>query len=105
MVKLYTELNPKGFEILAFPCNQFLNQEYADNEEIKRFVTKRFGVKFLMMGMANINGSDAIPLYQYLRMNSPLKGGRIGWNFGKFLVDRHGKVASYHPPSSTPLDL
>ena len=58
-----------------------------------------------MFGLANINGSDAIPLYQYLRIHSSLKGGRISWNFGKFLVDRKGKVASYHPPQSTPLDL
>ena len=105
MVKLYDSLGPKGFEVLAFPCNQFLNQEYADNEEIKRFVTKRFGVNFRMFGLANINGSDAIPLYQYLRKHSHLKGGRISWNFGKFLVDRTGKVVSYHPPSATPLDL
>ena len=52
-----------------------------------------------------VNGKDAIPLYQFLRTNSSLNGGKIGWNFGKFLVSKSGGVIGYYGPGTDPFKM
>ena len=105
LVQLHKQYRDQGFEILGFPCAQFLNQEHPSNEEIKRLSVERFGVEFKMFSKVNVNGGDAHPLFQYLRTNSTLRGGRIRWNFGKFLVTRTGEVQLYASPSTNPFEL
>ena len=86
---LYEKYHDQGFEILDFPCNQFLAQAPGTVEEIDSFCTLRFNTKFPRFGKIKVNGKDAEPLYVYLKQQKP---GRIEWNFAKFLIDREGNV-------------
>ncbi|CAI8619925.1 unnamed protein product [Vicia faba] len=90
--ELYAEHKNQGFEILAFPCNQFLAQEPGTNEEILNFACTRFRSEFPIFHKIEVNGKNADPLYKYLKNQ---KGGMfraIDWNFAKFLINKQGKV-------------
>ena len=86
---LYEKYHDQGFEILDFPCNQFLAQAPGTVEEINSFCTLRFNTKFPRFGKIKVNGKEADPLYVYLKEQKP---GRIEWNFAKFLIDKEGNV-------------
>ena len=104
--KLYEELHPKGLTVLAFPCNQFGAQEPGNAEEIGQFCQVNYGVSFPMFAKIDVNGTDAHPLYKYLTHEKPgLFGGRIKWNFTKFLIDRAGKVVARYAPTTKPKEL
>lgn len=104
LVQIEKEHDFKGLEILGFPCNQFLGQEPGSDEQIQAFA-KGYGARFKIFSKVNVNGKKACDLYKFLRLNSPLDGGKIGWNFGKFLVDREGKVVNYFGPRTDPLEI
>jgi len=104
--QLHREYHNKGLEILAFPCNQFGEQEPGDAEEIKNFCTLEYDVTFPLMAKIDVNGRDADPLWNYLKdQQSGLMGSRIKWNFTKFLVDRSGAVVARHGPAVRPDQL
>lgn len=90
---LYQEFKEQDFMVIGFPSGQFMAQEYKDNSEIQEFCQKNYGVTFPMMDKIVVNGSDAHPLYKYLKsqQSGPL-GKAIEWNFAKFLIDRDGNV-------------
>ncbi|RXJ87086.1 glutathione peroxidase [Arcobacter sp. CECT 8985] len=102
--KLYEKYKDKGFVILGFPCNQFMNQEPGTNEEIKEFCSLTYQVKFPMFSKIDVNGDDTEPLYKYLKeqVSGVLGTELIKWNFTKFLVDKNGKVIERFSPSTTP---
>ena len=101
--ELYNKYKDKGFEILDFPCNQFLHQAPGSDEEIHKFCTGRFGITFPQFAKINVNGKDESPLYTFLKEQ---KGGTIGtnikWNFTKFLVAKDGTVLERFAPTVTP---
>jgi glutathione peroxidase len=100
---LHQELAPRGFSVLGFPCNQFGSQEPGDARQIEQFCASNYAITFPMFAKIDVNGSNAHPLYQYLKSEkSGLLGSSIKWNFTKFLVDRSGRVAARHAPTSTP---
>eukprot|EP00158_Paraphelidium_tribonemae_P009283 Partr_v1_DN28822_c1_g1_i2_m33016 putative glutathione peroxidase len=100
---LYKELQPKGLEILGFPCNQFGAQEPGTEEDIQSFCKLNFGVSFPMMAKIDVNGDSAHPLYEWLKNEkTQLMMSRIKWNFEKFLVDRNGKVVDRYASTATP---
>lgn len=100
---LYDTLHNQGFEILAFPCDQFGHQEPGTDDEIQQFCQRNFGVTFPVFSKIEVNGAGADPLYQHLVEQKPgPKGSEIEWNFTKFLVDRDGKVVGRFEPSVTP---
>jgi glutathione peroxidase len=88
---LYKTYNARGFEILAFPSNDFLFQEPGSNEEIKNFCETKFHTTFDLFAKIKVKGKEAHPLYQWL-VNQQTYGGEISWNFNKFLIDRNGHV-------------
>jgi len=101
--ELYQEYKEQGFEILGFPCNQFANQDSGSNEEIKEFCQLNYGVTFKMFEKIKVNGSDALPLFNYLKKETgSLLGGIIKWNFTKFLIDREGNVVNRYAPTTEP---
>lgn len=105
MVELYERLHSRGFEILAFPCNQFGNQEPGTEEEIAKFVAD-FNVKFQIFGKIKVNGSDADPVYRFLKSKlSGVLGSSIKWNFTKFLCDRNGIPVKRYGPPTNPLSI
>ncbi|PWA76114.1 glutathione peroxidase 4 [Artemisia annua] len=103
LTELYRKYRDKGFEILAFPCNQFLQQEPGDIEETVQFVCQRFQAEYPIFGKVKVNGSNASPLYKYLKANGGgFMGTSIKWNFTKFLVSKNGKVIRRMRPTTTP---
>ncbi|MFO7993866.1 MAG: glutathione peroxidase [Marinobacter sp.] len=101
---LYTDLNEKGLEVLGFPCNQFRNQDPADDKAISEFCSLNYGVDFPMFAKIEVNGPDAHPLFEYLKHNARglLGSEAVKWNFTKFLVNREGHVVRRYPPTTKP---
>lgn len=119
--KIYDKYKDKGFEILDFPCNQFLGQAPGSMEHIKEFCELNFGTKFPLFKKLRVNGFGTHPLYRYLKKNAPLemtpddlnlnvtlkspKPQRIKWNFTKFLVNKDGEIMYRFSPRVTPEEL
>lgn len=124
--KIYKKFAEKGFEILDFPCNQFLSQAPGTNEELSSFCQLKFGTEFKTFGKIEVNGENASDLYKYLREEAPsavedeaslalykllegynftTSGNEIKWNFTKFLIDREGKVLARFAPTTEPEKL
>eukprot|EP00262_Sarcandra_glabra_P008897 TRINITY_DN22834_c0_g1_i1.p1 TRINITY_DN22834_c0_g1~~TRINITY_DN22834_c0_g1_i1.p1 ORF type:complete len:243 (+),score=51.10 TRINITY_DN22834_c0_g1_i1:164-892(+) len=103
---IYEKYKTQGFEILAFPCNQFGGQEPGSNPEIKQFACSRFKAEFPIFDKVDVNGPNTAPVYQFLKSSS---GGFLGdlvkWNFEKFLVDKNGKVVERYPPTTSPFQI
>ena len=103
---LYEAWHEKGLEILAFPCNQFGQQEPGSNAEIQQFCQLNYGVTFPVFGKIDVNGQDAHPLYKYLcSQHENIPGGDIRWNFAKFLIDQNGKIVHRYEPSFSPKEI
>ena len=93
---MYERYRDQGFEILAFPANNFGQQEPGTNEEIKSFCFTKYSLTFPLFSKISVKGGDKHPLYQYLTEQRPFPG-EVQWNFQKYLVDRNGNVvARYH---------
>jgi len=92
--KLYKTYKDRGFVILGFPANNFLKQEPGSNEEIATFCSINYGVSFPMFSKISVRGKEMHPLYKYLtsKETNPEFGGKISWNFNKFLISKEGKV-------------
>jgi len=101
---LYEKHQSKGLEVLAFPCNQFKNQEKGNNEEIKSFCDLQFNIKFPLFSKIDVNGDNAHPLFSFLKEQAPgiLGSKGIKWNFTKFLINRQGEVLKRYAPTTKP---
>ena len=103
---LYDQLGPRGFEILAFPCDQFGGQEPGSDADIAVFCDRNYGVRFPLFAKIEVNGMSTHPLYVWLkRQKGGLLGNAIKWNFTKFLVDRSGDVVARFAPTTLPGSL
>ena len=120
---LYKKYREQGFEILDFPCNQFMNQAPGTDEEISQFCTLNHGTTFPRFAKIDVNGKNADPLYVWLKEQAPEDMGNaatqsfekkvklftlgnkkddIKWNFGKFLIDKNGNVSARYSPAYDP---
>lgn len=99
---LYQKYKDKGFVVLGFPCNQFGKQEPGSNEEIKEFCSKKYNVTFPMFDKIEVKGANQHPLYKELSGKESPFPGDVGWNFGKFLVGRDGKILKRIDPRTKP---
>jgi glutathione peroxidase len=104
---LYDQHKEKGFTVLGFPCDQFGHQEPGDEREIQRFCSSTYNITFPMFAKISVNGSDAHPLYKYLKSEKPglLGSESIKWNFTKFLVGADGTVLKRYAPADTPENI
>ena len=123
---LYKKYRDQGFEVLDFPCNQFLKQTPGTDAEIQSFCTMKFNTTFPRFSKIDVNGKDAHPLFKWLKEQAPedegdekaksfekkvkllkpmAKTGDIKWNFGKFLINRQGEVVGRYSPAFTPEKL
>lgn len=102
--KLQEDFHTKGFDVLAFPCNQFGGQEPGSNEEIVEFCTTRFSATFPIFAKIDVNGADTHPLYSWLKNQAKGLMGteRIKWNFTKFLINRDGAVVKRYGSQAKP---
>ncbi|MDY0210767.1 MAG: glutathione peroxidase [Acholeplasma sp.] len=110
---LYEKYKEKGFEVLDFPSNQFMNQAPGSSEEVSNFCKLKFNTKFETFAKVDVNGKNQSGLFKYLKSKKPVdygkKGlfnglfnGKIKWNFTKFLVNQQGEVVYRFSPSFKP---
>ena len=104
--ELYEKFKDKGFEVLAFPCNQFAGQEPGDDASIQKFCQLNYGVEFPVFAKIAVNGKDTAPLFAYLKKAAPgFLTNSIKWNFTKFLIDRKGRPTARFAPTTPPAKL
>jgi glutathione peroxidase len=104
--KLYGELGKDGLVVLGFPCDQFANQEFDDDADTADFCLRNYGVSFPMFSKVDVNGSEAHPLFAWLRSEQGgVLGDAIKWNFTKFLINRDGKAVARYAPTVPPQDI
>ncbi len=104
--KLYQKYQDKGLVLLGFPCNQFANQEPGDEKSISEGCVINYGVSFQMFSKIDVNGKNTHPIYKYLKKElGGFFGGRIKWNFTKFLIDTEGKPVKRFAPTTKPEEI
>ena len=101
---LHEEYAEQGLAILAFPCNQFGEQEPGTASEIREFCSTNYGVTFDLFAKVDVNDEGACDLYQHLTSleTKPKGPGKIAWNFEKFVIDRQGQVVGRFEPRTKP---
>jgi glutathione peroxidase len=100
---LYEKYSKQGFVVLGFPANEFGGQEPGSNTEIKEFCKSNYKVTFPMFSKIVVKGAETNELYRWLVAQSG-NNNEVEWNFAKFIVDRHGKVANRFDPRTKPDD-
>ncbi len=102
---LYQKYKNRGFEVLAFPSNNFFWQEPGSNEQIKKFCQETYGVTFPLFSKIHVRGRYMSPLYRWLiaQPTQPVPPGAITWNFNKFLINRKGQAVYRFPSKTEPL--
>ncbi|KAK3193862.1 hypothetical protein Dsin_025172 [Dipteronia sinensis] len=107
LTELYEKYKDKGFEVLAFPCNQFLKQEPGSSKDAEEFACTRYKAEYPIFHKVRVNGPTAAPVYKFLKASKPcgLFGSRIKWNFAKFLVDKDGVVINRYGTTTAPMTI
>ncbi|MBR0408626.1 MAG: glutathione peroxidase [Clostridia bacterium] len=126
---MYEKFHEKGLEIVDVPCNQFAGQTPGTDDEIHEFCTLKYNTQFPQMKKSDVNGENALPLFQYLKSQKGFEGFGHGpmalmmgtmlkkidkdykdnpdikWNFTKFVVDRQGNVVARFEPTANMKDV
>lgn len=123
---LYNKYRSQDFEILDFPCNQFLGQAPESDAEISQFCSLNYKTTFPRFAKIDVNGKDADPLFQYLKkeashedeneeeknfvdklksLGQKVLTPEIKWNFTKFLINKEGRVVKRYSPTSKPENI
>ena len=104
---LHEDHEEEGLVVLAFPCNQFKEQESGTHEEIQNFCKVNYDITFPLFEKIDVNGDNAHPLYKFLKSEATgfMWTDSIKWNFTKFLVDKKGKVLTRYGSSTKPKDI
>lgn len=100
--ELYNIFKDDAFAILAFPCNQFGNQEPKRNSAIERFARQNYNAEFQLFAKIQVIGENAHPLYKWLQAQT---GDEPSWNFCKYLVSKEGQVVKFQPSSISPIAM
>ncbi len=88
---------------IRFALHQFGNQEPGGADEIAQTCHINYCVGFPMFEKVEVNGAATHSVFRYLKDElSGALGGRIKWNFTKFLIGRDGKPLERFPPFTTP---
>ncbi|MGM0479151.1 MAG: glutathione peroxidase [Bacteroidota bacterium] len=103
---LYQKYKSKGFVIVGFPANNFMNQEPGSDEEIAAFCEKNYGVSFPMMSKISVKGEDIHPVYEFLTQKKQNKhsDNQVKWNFQKYLINKKGELEQVIGPKTLPND-
>ena len=103
---LQQQYGAQGLQVLGVPCNQFGAQAQGSNAEIAQFCEARFATSFPSLAKVEVNGPHTDALFAWLKAQAPgLLGGRILWNFTKFLVGRDGCTVQRFAPMTKPARL
>ncbi|MET0783893.1 glutathione peroxidase [Leifsonia flava] len=95
---LQKQYEDRGFTVLGFPSNQFL-QELGSEEAISEYCSTTWGVTFPMFERIKVNGRNQHPLYAELVKTEDANGkaGKVKWNFEKFVITPDGEVHRFRP--------
>lgn len=101
---LYQKYKDHNFTIIAFPSNNFQNQEPGTNAEIKEFCSLNYGVTFPIMSKIDVIGDNQAPIYQWLTQQekNTVLSSTVAWNFQKYLIDENGKLFGVSAPKNSP---
>jgi glutathione peroxidase len=104
--KIHELYADRGFSVVGFPCNQFLEQEPGTADEIATFCSTTYGITFPLTEKVEVNGEGRSPIYAELTAVADAGGytGDIRWNFEKFLVAPGGEVVGRFAPTTVPDD-
>lgn len=104
---LQQRFGERGFSVLAFPCDQFGNQEPGKSEQIAEFCRSKFSLTLPLFKKIEVNGPRAEPLFEFLKAQAPgvLGSLAVKWNFTKFLVNRQGEVVARYAPVTPPVKI
>lgn len=101
--ELHEKLGPKGLVVLGFPCDQFAGQEPGDDTQIEEFCKMNHGVTFPLSTKVDVNGANTDPVFAFLKKRARgILGGRVAWNFTKFLVAPDGTTVKRYAPATKP---
>lgn len=100
--ELHQKYNGQGLAVLAFPANNFGAQEPGTNSEIKSFCNVKYRTTFDLFEKVSVKGTDIDPLFAWLTSRPGMEGD-IKWNFGKFLLDKNGKVVARYGSGTEPM--
>lgn len=101
--KLYQKYKDRGFVILAFPCNQFANQEPSDEYTIKEECLAKYNITFPVFSKVEVNGKEALSVFKWLKDELPgFITNQVKWNFTKFIIDKEGKPVKRFGPITKP---
>lgn len=97
---LYEKYKDSNFIIIAFPANNFKEQEPGTNEEIKEFCSLNYGVSFPIMAKISVKGDDIHPLYKWLTTKdlNGTSNSSVKWNFQKYLIGEDGTIEDVMNP-------
>ncbi len=98
---LHDKYAEKGLKILAFPCNDFGNQEPDSLDQIQNFCSTKFGVKFEILDKVHAKGNTTEP---FTTLNKTEPSGDVEWNFEKFLIGKDSKVIARFKSAVKPFD-
>lgn len=102
--ELYEEYGGDDFEILAFPCNDFGNQEPGENTEIDSVCKNNYGVTFQLMEKIKIKVDNPHPVYKWLTSSDEngVLESKVTWNYQKFIINEKGEVVDSFSPITSP---
>jgi glutathione peroxidase len=102
--RIHEQFRDRGFSVLGFPCNQFMEQEPGSADEIATFCSTTYGVTFPLYEKIEVNGEARHPIYEELTSTADAEGnaGDIQWNFEKFLVSPSGDIVGRFRPLVEP---
>lgn len=103
LVDLQNQFGKRGFQVLAFPSNDF-RQDPGTNDEVKKFADEKYHVNFPLMDKAPVRGEDKQPMYKFLTSHRKDIINEVSWNFEKFLINKKGDVVDRFGSKTSPSD-
>ena len=103
--QLYEQSN-QGLEIIAFPSNDFRDQEKGTDEEIAKFCSLNYNIKFLLARKAHVKslpGQSPVFFWLTHAESNGWNQQLPTWNFSKYLVNEKGILTHYFDPAVSPL--
>jgi glutathione peroxidase len=99
------EKNRDKLTIIAFPANDFKEQEKGNDEEIAQFCKINFGVTFPLAKKSSVKGENKNEVFKWLsdKNKNGWNNKQPSWNFSKYLVNEQGVLTHYFDPAISPL--
>jgi len=102
--KLYEKYDK--LTVIAFPANDFQQQEKGSDEEIGNFCKINFGVTFpVALKSSAVKGNGQQKVFQWLtdKTKNGWNNKPPSWNFSKYLINEEGVLTNYFDPAISPL--